>query len=214
MMGILGHCTSPGGPFQPRWPIFEEGKTMGSLHFDFTEGARRADIERQLRERLGDERWAKLAERARAAGVPEGHHHGIAEVMATIDALDAAAVPDEVRADMRGVYRILAAAEAKVHGCAVEETHFHEVGEGARIRNTLLICLAMRACAAERITATPVQTGFGQVKCAHGLMDIPAPATAAILVMGIPVCADKREGELCTPTSAAIIKHFVDEFTQ
>ena len=182
---------------------------MATMHFDFTQGATRGDIERQLRERLGDEMWESLQQQVKAAGVPDGHHHGIAEVNATIDALE---VPQDVREDMHGVYAILAQAEAQVHGCAVDHTHFHEVGEGARIRNTLLICLAMRACKAERITATPVQTGSGQIECAHGLMDIPAPATAAILSTGIPVCADKLEGELCTPTSAAIIKYYVEEY--
>lgn len=182
---------------------------MTTLHFDFTQGATRADIVRQVRAHLDDAAWADLQEQADRSGIPDGHHHGIAEVMASIDAAD---VPPETREDMHGVYTILAAAEAQVHGCTVEETHFHEVGEGTRIRNTLLICLAVRACGADRIEATPVQTGSGQVECAHGLMDIPAPATAAILATGIPVCADKLPGELCTPTSAAIIKHFVDAF--
>ena len=182
---------------------------MAVLHFDFTQGATRADIVRQLKERLGESTWVDLERQAEAAGVPEGHHHGIAEVNATIDAL---AVSEPVRAHLQSVYGILAAAESQVHGCPVEETHFHEVGEGARIRNTLLICLAFDACAADRVTATPVQTGSGQVTVAHGVMDVPTPATAAILASGIPVCAEKLEGELCTPTSAAIIKHFVDEF--
>ena len=183
---------------------------MSTLRFDFTQGATRADIERQLCVQLGDVAWAQLEEQAGRAGVPNRHHHGIVEVNSTIDALDPAAVPQAVREDMRAVYGILARAEAQVHGCEVEKTHFHEVGEGERIRNTLLICLAMRACGADSIEATCVQTGSGQVECAHGLMDIPAPATAASLATGIPVCAEKLPGELCTPTSAAIIKHFVD----
>ena len=182
---------------------------MTTLHLDFTQGATRSDIVRQVRAHLGDDAWKALQEQAEQAGIPDGHHHGIVEVMATIDAAD---VPSDVREDMRAVYGILATAEAQVHGCEVEQTHFHEVGEGTRIRNTLLICLALRACGADRIEATPVQTGSGQVECAHGLMDIPAPATAAILETGIPTCAEKLPGELCTPTSAAIIKHFVDAF--
>ena len=182
---------------------------MTTLHLDLTQGATRSDIVRQVRAHLGDEAWADLQQQVARAGIPDGHHHGITEVMASIDAAD---IPSGAREDMRAVYGILAAAEAQVHGCTIEQTHFHEVGEGARIRNTLLICLALRACGADTIEATPVQTGSGQVECAHGLMDIPAPATAAILSTGIPVCADKLPGELCTPTSAAIIKHFVDAF--
>jgi uncharacterized protein (DUF111 family) len=76
----------------------------------------------------------------------------------------------------------------------------------------LSVCLAVHKLAPTRIIATPVQTGQGKVQCAHGLLDIPAPATAAILAQGIPVEARKRDGEWCTPTSAAIIKHFVEEF--
>ena len=64
----------------------------------------------------------------------------------------------------------------------------------------------------DRIAATPVQVGSGTVTCAHGELPIPAPATAAILDSGIPVCAERLDGERCTPTSAALIKHFVDEF--
>ena len=99
-----------------------------------------------------------------------------------------------------------------MHGCAIDETHFHEVGNGEAIFNTLLICSAFAYLHPDHVAATSVQTGSGQVECAHGLMDIPAPATAAILATGIPVCDEKLPGELCTPTSAAIIKHFVDEF--
>ena len=74
------------------------------------------------------------------------------------------------------------------------------------------VCLAVEALAPERIAATPVQVGSGTVTCAHGELHIPAPATAAILDSGIPVCAERLDGERCTPTSAALIKHFVDEF--
>ena len=182
---------------------------MTELNFDFTQGATRGDIVRQLKESLGDDAWAVLENKAQEAGVPERHHHDIAEVDAAIDAL---AVSEQVRADLHAVYAILAEAEAQAHGCPVEQTHFHEVGEGARIRNTLLICLAFDALGADRVTASPVQTGSGQVTVAHGVMDVPTPATAAILATGIPVCAEKLEGELCTPTSAAIIKHFVNAF--
>lgn len=181
------------------------------LHFDFTEDARRESIVAQLREKMGEAEWAVVSADARSAGVPKGHHHGIVEVRRTIAELH---VSQAVREHLSAVYEILAAAEAKVHGCAVDDTHFHEVGEGAAILNALLICCAIEALNPERIVASPVQTGSGQVECAHGLMDIPAPATAAILATGVPTCENKLEGELCTPTSAALIKHFVDEFQE
>ena len=182
---------------------------MDVLHFDFTHDARRSSIVAQLKEQLHDAGWAAVTSEAMRAGVPKRHHHGIVEVRETISSL---AVAQQTKDELLAVYEILAAAEAQVHGCEVDETHFHEVGDGEAILNALMICCGIAHLSPERITATPVQTGSGQVECAHGLMDIPAPATAAILATGVPTCAEKLEGELCTPTSAAIIKHFVDEF--
>ena len=179
------------------------------MYFDFTKDATRASILNQLRAKIDDAAWAAITTEAMKAGVPKGHHHGIVEVRQTIDSLR---VSRKVKEDLLGVYEILAKAEAQVHGCAVDETHFHEVGEGKAILNALIICSAICHLHPDYIVATPVQTGSGKIECAHGLMDIPAPATAAILETGIPTTEEKLEGELCTPTSAAIIKHFVQEF--
>jgi pyridinium-3,5-bisthiocarboxylic acid mononucleotide nickel chelatase len=149
-------------------------------------------------------------ENALAQAFPEAEHfHNVGEVNRAIEGLSLSRV---VKEHAKAVYQVLAEAEASVHGCTVEETHFHEVGNAEAVRNVLAICLALEALAPEKIIATPVQTGQGKVKCAHGLLDIPAPATAAIIARGIPVVAICREGEWCTPTSAAIILHFVDEF--
>ena len=158
------------------------------LHFNFTKAATRASIVEQLEAKLSPAQISAVDATVEKAGVPDYHHHDIGEVDATIDA------------------------EAQVHGCELAHTHFHEVGNSAGLKNTLRICLLVSTINPERITATAVQTGSGQIECAHGLMDIPAPATAAIIATGIPTCKDLREGELCTPTSAAIIKHFVQEF--
>lgn len=180
------------------------------LHFDFTKSATRQSIIDQLKANIADAEWAAGMTDAMRAGVPKRHHHGIVEVRETIDGLRAS---QAVKDHMRAVYEILAAAEAQVHECAVDETHFHEVGNGEAILNTLVICIAFTQLHPESITATPVQTGSGKIECAHGLMDVPAPATAAILATGVPTCDEKLPGELCTPTSAAIIKHFVQEFS-
>lgn len=179
------------------------------MYFDFTKGARRADILEQLHAKLDDAAWATVTTDAAKAGVPKGHHHGIVEVRQTIAGLS---ISQAVKDDLAAVYEILAQAEAQVHECEVDHTHFHEVGNGEAILNTLMICCAFRYLHPDYVVATPVQTGSGKIECAHGLMDVPAPATAAILATGIPTCEEKLEGELCTPTSAAIIKHFVDEF--
>ncbi len=179
------------------------------MYFDFTKSATRASINGQLRERLGDAGWSAVLAEAMAAGVPKKHHHGIVEVRETIDSL---AVSQSAKDNLHDIYEILAQAEAQVHGCEVDKTHFHEVGNGEAIFNTLITCLAFQQLHPDYVMATPVQTGSGQIECAHGLMDVPAPATAAILSQGIPTCEEKLEGELCTPTSAAIIKHYVQEF--
>lgn len=187
----------------------ERGGVMNALRWNLSENATRAQLLGDTLLQLPEGAHEQLEQAAAAAGVPERHHHNIGEVLATIDTL---AVSDRVKADLRAVYTILAEAEAAAHGCAVGETHFHEVGDGARIRNTLLLCLAIEQANPQRIVATPAQTGEGTVMCAHGELAIPAPATAAIIARGIPTAARKLPGERMTPTSAAIILHFVDEF--
>ncbi|WP_080798389.1 nickel pincer cofactor biosynthesis protein LarC [Arabiibacter massiliensis] len=182
---------------------------MTVLHWDLRESATRAALLEQTLAALPAEARERVEAAAAAAGVPEGHHHDLGEVLATIDAL---AASSRVKDDLRGVYRILAEAEAAAHGCAVEETHFHEVGNGAGIANALRLCLAVEAADPDEIVATRVQTGCGTVQCAHGELPIPAPATAAIIARGIPVCEHTLPGERCTPTSAALILHFANRF--
>lgn len=178
------------------------------LTLNLRENATRAHIlDSLLKEMDGAQRESFDALMARAA-IPEKHHHGILEVRQSIEALQ---VPEGLKEHLSGVYEILANAEATVHGCAVEETHFHEVGNASGIRNALAICAAFFVLDPDAVHATPVQTGCGHIECAHGLMDIPAPATAAILE-GIPCASPCIEGELCTPTSAALIRYFVTDF--
>lgn len=182
---------------------------MKELQWELTESATRGTLLTQTMAKLSDAQQEAVRHYAGAAGVPHVHHHNIAEVKKTIASLNA---QDAVKEHLSQIYDILAEAEASAHGCAVEETHFHEVGDGLRIENTLMLCMAIDALAPETITATKVQTGEGKVQCAHGELDIPAPATAAIIARGIPVCEKKLPGELLTPTSAAIILHFVNAF--
>ena len=95
------------------------------LSFDFTENATRGQIFDTLFNAMDEAQHKRFYEIIERAEVPEKHHHDIGEINKTIDALDA---PDQVKNDLRSVYAILAAAEAKVHGCDVSQTHFHEVG--------------------------------------------------------------------------------------
>lgn len=182
---------------------------MTKLVWNLEENATRRHLLAEALLQLPEERRVQVREATAAAGVPDGHHHDLAAVNVTIDRLDAS---DRVRGDMRAIYRILAEAEATAHGCSVEETHFHEVGNGEALRNVCAICLAVEALDPDEIVATCVQTGEGTVLCAHGELPIPAPATAAIIARGIPTCDKKLPGERCTPTSAAVILHFVNVY--
>ena len=179
------------------------------MQFDFLENATRASILNQISCHLDDVQKLAVRQTADRAGLPTCDLAGICEVDAALERLDVSA---RVRADLHAIYRILAEAEAQVHGVSADQVHFHEVGRAAGVRNALEICLAMEAVAPDEVRATPVQAGSGTVVCAHGTLPAPAPATEAIARRGIPLAATRLPGELLTPTSAAIILHFVDAF--
>ena len=99
-----------------------------------------------------------------------------------------------------------------MHGKTVDEIHFHEVGTKDAIIDVLSVCRLIEMLGPDEILASPVCTGYGEVRCAHGIMPVPAPATA-VLLEGIPMYAGDIRSELCTPTGAALLKFFVREFT-
>jgi hypothetical protein len=144
-------------------------------------------------------------------GAAKGHGHGVslAEIDARIDALP---VGERVREDAKAVYALLAEAEAAAHAVAAEAVHFHEVGMLDAIADIVGVCMLMERMHIGHILASPVHVGFGTVPCAHGELPVPAPATAHLL-MGIPIYGGEVRGELCTPTGAALLKHFVAEFS-
>ena len=139
-----------------------------------------------------------------------GHHHhaSVADIEGLINGLD---VSDRVKADAKAVYALIADAESRVHGRPVTEIHFHEVGTLDAVADVVGVCLLMEQLAPDQVIASPVHTGSGHVHCAHGILPVPAPATALILE-GIPSYGGKVSGELCTPTGAALLKHFVSRF--
>lgn len=181
---------------------------MQRLMFDFRETATRAHILDTLFEAMDDTAREHYEDMMAHTEVPEKHHHTVREVYETVDAL---LVPEKVKEDLHAVYGLLAAAEAEVHGCSIEHTHFHEVGNASGIRNALAIVVAFYVVAPVEVVATPVQPGKGEVECAHGILPLPAPATA-VLLHDIPLTQTRLLGERCTPTSAALIKHFVTSF--
>ena len=136
------------------------------------------------------------------------HHSSVSDIEALIDSLD---VSDRVKDDAKAVYALIADAESRVHGRPVGEIHFHEVGTMDAVADVVGVCLLMEQLAPEQVIASPVHTGSGHVRCAHGILPVPAPATALILE-GIPSYGGRVRGELCTPTGAALLKHFVSRF--
>lgn len=139
------------------------------------------------------------------------HHHShmhMSDIEKIIDSLN---ISETVKQDISSVYKIIAEAESHVHGTDVAEVHFHEVGMKDAIMDVAAVCLLMEELSPDKVTASPVHVGSGQVECAHGIVPVPAPATALIL-KGIPVYGGDIRGELCTPTGAALIKYFADDF--
>lgn len=140
------------------------------------------------------------------------HHHHHHAAPADIDRiLSGLPVPETVRENARAVYRRIADAEAAAHGVPVTEVHFHEVGALDAVADVTGVCLALHLLGAEQITVSPVHVGSGQVRCAHGIMPVPAPATAHLL-RGVPCYGGEIRGELCTPTGAALLAHFASSF--
>ena len=140
----------------------------------------------------------------------EHHHHhaSVADIEALIDGLK---VSDKVKADAKAVYALIADAESRVHGRPVSEIHFHEVGTMDAAADVIGVCLLMEQLAPEQVIASPVHTGSGHVHCAHGILPVPAPATA-LLLEGIPSYGGQVKGELCTPTGAALLRYFASRF--
>ena len=139
----------------------------------------------------------------------EDHHHSVLEQIAHM--VGHLALPEAVKQDILAVYQLLAEAESRVHGVPVTQIHFHEVGTMDALADIAAVCLLLHRLGPEQIIASPVCTGSGQVRCAHGLLPVPAPATA-LLLQGVPVYSGTIRAELCTPTGAALLKHFVTRF--
>jgi uncharacterized protein (TIGR00299 family) protein len=120
-------------------------------------------------------------------------------------------INDAVKKNALEVYKLITDAESRAHGVAVDKIHFHEVGEADAIADIVGVCMLIDELAPELILSSPINLGGGHVRCAHGLLPVPAPATANIL-RNVPVYSDSADGELCTPTGAALLKHFVKDF--
>ncbi|MEL7623370.1 MAG: nickel pincer cofactor biosynthesis protein LarC [Clostridiales bacterium] len=141
-----------------------------------------------------------------------GHQHHSHSSMQHIEHLiNGLKVSEKVKNDALTVYRLIAEAESHAHNVPVTDIHFHEVGAMDAVADIIGVCMLMEDLAPELVLASPVHVGSGQVRCAHGILPVPAPATAHIL-KGVPIYGGQVNGELCTPTGAALLKHFAAGF--
>ncbi|MBQ7060565.1 MAG: nickel pincer cofactor biosynthesis protein LarC [Clostridia bacterium] len=136
------------------------------------------------------------------------HHSSLGDINAVIAGLP---VSEKVKSDMASVYSLIAEAESEAHGVPVTDIHFHEVGTLDAVADIAAVSILIETLAPDRIVCSAVHVGSGSVRCAHGVLPVPAPATAHIL-RGIPTYGGSIQSELCTPTGAALIRHFADSF--
>lgn len=138
-----------------------------------------------------------------------GHHHtSMADIRHLFSHIP---VSDAVRGHAEAVYMQIAEAESHAHGMPVDQIHFHEVGTMDAVADVTAVCMLMEKLHPDRVMSTAVHVGSGTVHCAHGILPVPAPATAYIL-RDVPIYGGSIQGELCTPTGAALLRHFVKSF--
>ena len=139
----------------------------------------------------------------------EHHHYSYQSVRHIIEHLH---IDDEVKTNAEKIYEIIGNAEAHVHNSTLENIHFHEVGSLDAMADVVGCCLLFHYLKPDQIICSPIHVGNGTVKCAHGILPVPAPATAEIL-KGLPYYTGNINSELCTPTGAAILKYFASSFS-
>ena len=140
------------------------------------------------------------------------HHHEHRSLQEVLGIIDGLALPPAVADDVRAVYSLIGEAEAKAHGGSFDAVHFHEVGALDAIADISATALLIAELKPDRIVASPMNCGSGFVHCAHGVLPVPAPCTAELL-KGVPSRMDPEiDGELCTPTGAALVRHFAESF--
>lgn len=136
---------------------------------------------------------------------PHRHLRHVVEIIRRGD------LPETVKERSIAVFARIAEVEAAIHGTTVERVHFHEVGAIDSIVDVVGAHLALHLLGVGRVVVSPIQVGCGTIQCAHGVMPVPAPATAALL-RGAPACGGGVEGELATPTGAALMTAWAESF--
>ena len=145
-----------------------------------------------------------------AAPAPHEHEHGrgLKEIL---EIIRNAGIGDGAKATAIAMFEALGAAEAKIHNDDIEKVHFHEVGAVDAMVDIICSAVGAEALGVDEIVCSPLNVGGGSVKCAHGVLPVPVPATVELL-QGAPVYSSGIQVELVTPTGAAIVKTLVKRF--
>ena len=138
-----------------------------------------------------------------------GHQHYTYQMI--VDKVDQFDLQQRVKDKIKEIYRLIAQAESEAHEAPIEQIHFHEVGSLDAIADVTGCSLLMELLQIEKVIVSPIHVGNGTVRCAHGVLPVPAPATAHIL-KEVPFYTGTIMTELCTPTGAAVLKAYANEF--
>ncbi len=171
-------------------------------------GLRRLPIEGW---RLGVAKVKKKGIAASKVSVESHEHHAHRSLGAILEIIARADLPTGVKERASAIFQRLGEAEARIHSVPVEQIHFHEVGAVDAIIDIVGACIGFELLGLERFACSPLNVGGGVVKAAHGVMPVPAPATADLL-RNAPTYSSGIERELVTPTGAAILTTVCSEF--
>jgi pyridinium-3,5-bisthiocarboxylic acid mononucleotide nickel chelatase len=138
----------------------------------------------------------------------QSHHRSLSEIKGIISSSN---LSELVKQRAQAIFQRIGEAEAKIHDVPIETVHFHEVGAIDSIVDIVGACVALDALKIERIISSPLHVGSGTFQCAHGTYPVPGPATAELL-KGVPIYSKDVEGELVTPTGAAIISTLAEGY--
>ncbi len=143
----------------------------------------------------------------------EDHTHDHRSLSTIRHLIESSALSKQVKQNATAIFQRIGEAEAKIHGVEVESVHFHEVGAVDSIVDIVGACIGLDALGIEQILSSPLHVGYGTFTCAHGTYPIPGPAATEIL-RGVPIYANNIEGELVTPTGAAIVATLAKDFVK
>ena len=154
------------------------------------------------------QRGMLMAEQIVVEAPPQHHHRHYTDIVAKIEA---APLSPRTKQRAQAVFERLGRAEAKIHGVPLERVHFHEVGALDSIADIVGACAGIELLGIEELRSSPLNVGGGMVRCDHGVLPVPAPATAELL-QGIPVYSSGIQAELVTPTGAALVSALASGF--